>query len=117
MEIRTSVTLLEQLRKTPADAASWEVFVDRYGPIILGWCRKWGLQEADALDVSQVVLATLAKAMRTFDYFYSRSYSGGCIADPYKTRGRAAGQQRASQSAPERSGANPCNQRSYGPRI
>jgi RNA polymerase sigma factor (sigma-70 family) len=76
METRTSVTLLEKLRKTPVDAAAWEVFVDRYGPIILGWCRKWGLQEADALDVSQMVLATLAATMRTFDYDPARSFRG-----------------------------------------
>ena len=71
---RTSMTLLGRLRVTPTDVSAWGEFVDRYGPKILGWCRKWGLQSADAEDVAQVVLLKLAGAMRTFDYDPSRSF-------------------------------------------
>ena len=73
---RTSATLLERLRDDPAQAAAWELFVTRYGPMIHGWCRAWGAQPADASDVTQVVLVKLLRRMRTFAYDRSRSFRG-----------------------------------------
>ncbi len=64
----TSVTLLRRLRRDPADQAAWGEFVDRYGRMIFRWCRRWGLQEADAEDVTQNVLVELSRQMRTFVY-------------------------------------------------
>ena len=58
----TSLTLLRRLRDSPDDQQSWEEFVDRYGGMIQGWCLSWGLQEADALDVTggtQVIVTGL----------------------------------------------------------
>ena len=49
-------------------------FVKRYGPRIYGWCRRWNLQEADADDVTQLVLATLAQKMGSFAYDPARSF-------------------------------------------
>jgi RNA polymerase sigma-70 factor (ECF subfamily) len=71
---RTSTTLLERLRQTPADQAAWVEFVRRYGPQVYGWCRRWRLQEADAQDVTQAVLVKLADKMRTFAYDPARSF-------------------------------------------
>ena len=48
--------------------------MERYGPLVVNWCRRWGAQEADALDVTQVVLAKLAVQMRRFAYDSSRSF-------------------------------------------
>jgi RNA polymerase sigma-70 factor (ECF subfamily) len=62
------------LRCAPADEAAWEEFVRRYGPRILGWCRGWGLQDADAEDVAQIVLLQLAARMRAFEYDPARSF-------------------------------------------
>lgn len=73
---RTSPTLLGRLRQMPANQAAWGEFVERYGPKIYGWCRHWRLQEADAQDVTQDVLAQLAGKMRTFAYDPSRSFRG-----------------------------------------
>lgn len=70
----TSVTLLEQLRAAPADRAAWEEFVARYAQKIRGWCRRWCLQEADVEDVTQVVLARIARGMATFRYDPTRSF-------------------------------------------
>jgi RNA polymerase sigma-70 factor (ECF subfamily) len=42
--------------------------VARYSPTILRWCRHWQLQEADAQDVTQIVLLTLARKIGTFTY-------------------------------------------------
>jgi RNA polymerase sigma-70 factor (ECF subfamily) len=64
----TSITLLERLRHEPADQSAWAEFVRRYGPHLYRWCRRWGLQEADAQDVTQAVLARLAAKMGTFRY-------------------------------------------------
>jgi RNA polymerase sigma-70 factor (ECF subfamily) len=70
----TSVTLLGRLRQVPADQAAWSDFVDRYGPTILQWCRRWQLQEADAQDVVQDVLLKLHRLMATFSYDTSGSF-------------------------------------------
>ncbi len=64
---RTSPTLLFRVRDLN-DSEAWNDFVNRYGPKIYGWCRRYRLQEADATDVTQDVLTKLVKAMREFDY-------------------------------------------------
>jgi RNA polymerase sigma-70 factor (ECF subfamily) len=75
-ELRTSPTLLGRLRHAPADEAAWGRFVDLYGPRVYGWCRHWRLQDADAQDVTQVVLTRLAEKLRTFTYDRDRSFRG-----------------------------------------
>ena len=64
----TNLSLLARLRQQPTDQRSWDEFVERYGRRIHLWCRKWGLAEADAQDVTQNVLLALAKQMQTFEY-------------------------------------------------
>jgi RNA polymerase sigma factor (sigma-70 family) len=73
---RTSVTLLGRLRQDPKDQSAWNDFVARYQPRFLGWCRGWGLKEADALDVTQAVLLKLSGLMANFAYDPSRSFRG-----------------------------------------
>src|SRR5262245_43188483 len=75
-ETRTSPTLLVRLGRAPADQSAWAQFVERYGRKIYGWCRQWGLQDADAEDVTQMVLARLADKMRAFAYDPARSFRG-----------------------------------------
>jgi RNA polymerase sigma factor (sigma-70 family) len=71
----TSATLLSRVR-SPLDQEAWNEFVEHYGRRIYGWCLKWGLQEADAEDVTQDVLLRLASKMRGFAYDPSRSFRG-----------------------------------------
>jgi RNA polymerase sigma-70 factor (ECF subfamily) len=92
----TSPTLLGRLRKDPTDQAAWSEFVDRYGPKIYAWCRRWRLQEADAEDVTQTVLLKLADKMRNFAYDPKRSFRGWLMtlthhawSDFLKSRGKA----------------------------
>jgi RNA polymerase sigma-70 factor (ECF subfamily) len=73
-EQRTSATLLGRLRQAPTDQAAWDEFVLRYGRKIYSWSREWHLQEADAEDVTQAVLLTLAQRMRTFAYDPAQSF-------------------------------------------
>jgi RNA polymerase sigma-70 factor (ECF subfamily) len=70
----TSIKLVSRLRHAPTDQAAWEEFVRRYGPRIVAWCRGWGLQDADAQDVTQDVLVEIARKMRTFQYDPARSF-------------------------------------------
>jgi RNA polymerase sigma-70 factor (ECF subfamily) len=70
----TRVSLLLRLRHGPADPEAWAEFVDHYGGKVLGWCRAWGLQEADAQDVAQTVLLALAVRMRDFAYDPDKSF-------------------------------------------
>lgn len=70
----THLSLLRRLRDHPGDQSAWKEFVDRYSPKIYGWCCRWNLQEADALDVTQMVLVRLAAKMRTFVYDPSGSF-------------------------------------------
>jgi RNA polymerase sigma-70 factor (ECF subfamily) len=59
----TRPSLLLRIRDDQARDA-WAIFVDTYVPLIYGYCRKRGLQEADARDVVQEVLLRI----RCFEY-------------------------------------------------
>lgn len=64
-ESSTGTTVM-QLLNDPTDATAWSAFVDRYGPRIFGWCRKWNLQQADAENVTQEVLVKLFEKIRLY---------------------------------------------------
>jgi RNA polymerase sigma-70 factor (ECF subfamily) len=72
----TSPTLLGRLRQQPNDQAAWEQFVERYARTIHAWCRQANLQDADAEDVTQMVLLKLAEKMRSFVYDPAKSFRG-----------------------------------------
>jgi RNA polymerase sigma factor (sigma-70 family) len=65
---KTRITLLGRLARDYYDPAAWSEFVDHYGLRIHSWCRSWGLQDADAQDVTQHVLLKLAARFREFRY-------------------------------------------------
>jgi RNA polymerase sigma factor (sigma-70 family) len=63
----SSTLLLLRLSACPNDAAAWDQFVRRYSGIIYSWCRRHGLQDADAADVTQNVFAALLRGLHRFD--------------------------------------------------
>jgi RNA polymerase sigma-70 factor (ECF subfamily) len=63
----TRPSLLLRLRDA-ADGQAWGQFVELYGPLIYGFARKHGLQDADAADVMQEVLRSVAGAARRLEY-------------------------------------------------
>lgn len=68
--IRSDVTrpsLLVRLRDM-SNQNAWEDFVRLYTPLIYGYLRQRGLQEADAADVAQEVLKSVAGAIERFTY-------------------------------------------------
>jgi RNA polymerase sigma factor (sigma-70 family) len=72
--VRTSASLLGRLRLDRTDPNDWADFVSRYTPLIQKWCRRWGLQDADAQDLAQDVLVRLASRMRSFQYDPAKSF-------------------------------------------
>ena len=96
----TSLTLMEMLREDPRNAVAWDRFVRRYYPKIYRWCRSWGLQEADAEDVAQDVIAKLTQKMASFQYDESRCFRAWLktitqrvLSDLMASRRRAVGDQ------------------------
>ena len=63
----TRASLLVRLRD-PRDEAAWREFVDLYTPLVYGYARKQGLQDADAADLSQEVLTAIAGAVGRLQY-------------------------------------------------
>ena len=63
----TKASLLLRIRDA-GDSSSWEDFTEVYAPIIRGYCRRRHLQDADAADVCQEVLAQVARSIGTFAY-------------------------------------------------
>src|SRR5437868_6432315 len=51
----TRPSLLLRLRDA-RDGVAWSEFVEVYAPLVYGYARKQGLQDADAADVTQEVL-------------------------------------------------------------
>lgn len=63
----TRASLLVRLRDG-ADHSAWQEFVDIYSPLIYGFARKRGLQDADAADLMQDVLRSVTNAIGRLDY-------------------------------------------------
>src|ERR1041385_5986061 len=63
----TRASLLVRLRDG-RDADAWQEFVRLYAPVIYGFARKRGLQDADAADLMQDVLRSVSTAMGRLDY-------------------------------------------------
>lgn len=63
----TRISLLEDVRETE-NAEAWRAFVDRYTPLVYGYCRQRKLQESDARDVTQNVFFAVSRAIETFEY-------------------------------------------------
>ncbi len=60
-----SSSLLERLQLQEPDA--WQRLVRLYYPLVRDWCRRAGLQPADAADVAQEVFRGLAGSLQRFD--------------------------------------------------
>ena len=63
----TRASLLVRLRDA-RDQDAWRQFVQVYAPLVYGFARKRGLQDADAADLMQEVLQSVAGAVGRLDY-------------------------------------------------
>lgn len=62
----TRESLLIRLEDT-RDRQAWADFVDLYSPVIYGFARRHGLQDADAADLVQEVLRSVARSILKYD--------------------------------------------------
>lgn len=69
----TSATLLMRLADSE-DEHAWNRFVEVYAPFLFHWARSKGIQQEDAADLVQEVMAVLLKKMPTFRYDPSKSF-------------------------------------------
>lgn len=72
----TRISLLEQVCRHPGDPRAWSSFVAFYGPAVVRWCRRHGLQDCDAADVAQDVLLRFWRHAGKFRYDPARSFRG-----------------------------------------
>lgn len=63
----TRASLLVQIR-AGSNHAAWQEFVKLYGPVIYGFARKRGLQDADAADLMQDVMRSISAAIGRLEY-------------------------------------------------
>lgn len=63
----TRASLLVQIRDGDNQIA-WREFVRLYGPVVYGFARKRGLQDADAADLMQDVMRSVSAAIGRLDY-------------------------------------------------
>jgi RNA polymerase sigma-70 factor (ECF subfamily) len=63
----TRASLLVRIRDGH-DKDAWRQFVRLYAPVVYGFARKRGLQDADAADLMQEVLRSVASAAGRLDY-------------------------------------------------
>lgn len=98
MNPTTDISLLHRLAGD-VDPAAWAQFHARYHALILGFCARSGLQEADREDVAQEVLLSLCRALRNFSYQPERgrfrSYLKTVVVHAIAQRFRQNGRSRA----------------------
>jgi RNA polymerase sigma factor (sigma-70 family) len=103
----TRASLLLRLRDR-RDAAAWDEFVDRYAPLVYGYLRKRGLQDADAADLSQEVFRAVAGAISRLEYDPARGAFRNWLFTV--VRRKLANWQRDRRNRPE-PGIDPATQR------
>jgi RNA polymerase sigma-70 factor (ECF subfamily) len=54
--------------KDAQDAVAWTAFVEIYAPLVYRYCRRKGLQDSDSADITQEVMAQVARSIRAFEY-------------------------------------------------
>ncbi|MGL4420499.1 MAG: RNA polymerase sigma factor [Gemmataceae bacterium] len=74
----TRVTLLHRLRDG-SDAEAWRDFIRLYGPVVYGFARTRGLQDADAADMVQEVLRSVARNAGKMEYDPSKGTFRGWL--------------------------------------
>lgn len=63
----TRMTLLVRIRDAK-DQMAWNDFFQLYAPLIYSYALKHGFQDADASDIAQDVMCTVARSISSFDY-------------------------------------------------
>ena len=67
MNEMTSLSLLQRAVST-ADSAAWDRLVELYAPLMRRWLNRYDIQDADAEDLIQEVLAVLMQELHQFKH-------------------------------------------------
>ena len=67
----TRPSLLVRL-KDASDTKAWDAFIEVYEPMIFGFCKKRGIEDTDARDVTQDVLQSVVSAIKKLEYDRTR---------------------------------------------
>src|SRR5262249_40854979 len=81
----TRPSLLVRIRD-PRDGLAWSQFVDIYAPLVYGYARKCGLQDADAADITQEVLRSVSTAAKKLEYDPKRGSFRGWLFTVVRNR-------------------------------
>lgn len=84
-ELLTQPSLLVRIRDT-RDAAAWRQFIEIYAPLVYSHLRKQHLQDADAADVTQDVLRTVAQSIGEWNYDRKRGTFRGWLLSVVHSR-------------------------------
>jgi RNA polymerase sigma factor (sigma-70 family) len=61
------------------DTVAWAQFVEVYAPLVYGFARKHGMQDADAADLTQEVMRAVAGAISRLEYDPRRGTFRSCL--------------------------------------
>jgi RNA polymerase sigma factor (sigma-70 family) len=75
-----SVAALLNRLKDGSDADAWREFVHQYGPVVHGFARRRGLQDADAADLAQEVFRAVARSATRLEYEPARGTFHGWLS-------------------------------------
>jgi RNA polymerase sigma-70 factor (ECF subfamily) len=76
--VATRPSLLVRIRDA-RDGPAWVQFVEMYAPLIYGYVRKHGIQDADAADLTQDVLRAVAAVASKFELDSARGSFRGWL--------------------------------------
>jgi len=91
---RTTTQILDSLRDE-ADDGLWQLFDDRYRPVIIAFARRQGLSEEDSADVAQTTLAQFTADFRAGRYDRTRGRLSSWIIGIARNRIADVGRARA----------------------
>jgi RNA polymerase sigma factor (sigma-70 family) len=74
----TRASLLIQIRDG-SNHSAWREFLNLYGPVVYGFARKRGLQDADAADLMQDVMRSVASSIGQLEYDRKRGTFAGWL--------------------------------------
>ena len=74
----TRASLLLQIRDG-SNHGAWREFMNLYGPVVYGFARKRGLQDADAADLMQDVMRSVHSAIGQLEYDRKRGSFAGWL--------------------------------------
>lgn len=75
----TRASLINELQCGITSTVSWNEFVNIYGPLVIGFCRKHQLPHPDANDIAQEVFIRVFRGVSNFEYEPNKGRFGAWV--------------------------------------